>query len=123
MPEGRDGRLGRVRTNRGQPVQFTLYVHAPATLWVSVNNGLVPPEVWEDPTVPVRAAAWTQPVTMSCVLPDRLESLTHRVAFHHTHFWALPLLDEQRILRLELQATTGLVALAVNTQVRAGGVG
>lgn len=66
VAEGRDGRLGRVRTNRGQPVQFTLYVDAPATLWVSVNNGLVPPEVWEDQTVPVSAAAWTQ--VRVCVL-------------------------------------------------------
>jgi hypothetical protein len=56
-------------------------------------------------------------VTMSCVLPDRMESVQHSVAFDHTHFWALPLLQEQLILRLELQATTGLVALAVNTQV------
>lgn len=63
-----------------------------------------------------RGGRW-QPVTMSCVLPDRMESLTHSVAFDHTHFWALPLQDEQRILRLELQATTGLVALSVNTQV------
>jgi hypothetical protein len=49
-----------------------------------------------------------------------MESLTHSVAFDHAHFWALPLQDEQMIHRLELQATTGLVALSVNTQVRAG---
>jgi hypothetical protein len=57
---------------------------------------------------------------MSCILPDRMESLTHSLAFDHAHFWALPLQDEQMIHRLELQATTGLVALSVNTQVRVG---
>lgn len=56
-----------MRTNRGQPVAFTHYVVGPATLWVSINNGLVDPELWEDRTVPVRASAWTsvRPVSPS----------------------------------------------------------
>jgi hypothetical protein len=77
VTEGRDGRLGHVRTNRGQPVEFTLYVDAPVTLWVSINNGLVPPEMWEDKTVPVRAAAWTQ--VRGCVLGCVPKQLLHHM--------------------------------------------